>query len=114
MADLTTQNISYAGTAPSFDPATASDTAEVGPHRFIVYKNTNATARTVEVQVPNTSVYAGQITDNDVTYTLAGTTGELWIPLHSDYNSGTGRATITVGPAVTNVSVAVVHAGWTE
>lgn len=114
MADLTTQNIVYAGTAPTFVAAAASDTAEVGPRRFIVYKNTNATARTVEVQVPSTTPYAGQITDNDVTYTLAGTTGELWIPLHSDYNTGTGRATITVSPAVTNVTCAVVYAGWTE
>jgi hypothetical protein len=112
MAALTTQNIAYAGTAPTFSAASASDTAEVGPRNFIVYKNTNATARVVTVQVPSSLTPYTQ-SNNDVVYALAGTTGELWIPLHSDYDTGAGRSTITLD-FITNVTSAVVKAGWTE
>lgn len=111
MAALTTQNIGYAGTAPTFGAASVSDTAEVGPRNFIVYKNTG-TAKTVTVQVPSSLTPYTQA-NNDVTYALGATTGELWIPLHSDYNSGSGRATVTVDVA-TAVTVAAVKAGWTE
>jgi hypothetical protein len=113
MAALTTQNIGYAGTAPTFGAAASQDTAEVGVKNFIVYKNTNATARTISIAVPSTITPYTQV-DNDVEYTLAGTSGELWIPLHTDYDTGSGRATIDVTPAVTNVTVAVVKAGWTQ
>lgn len=112
MAALTTQNIVYAGTAPTFVAAAASDTAEVGPRNFAVYKNTNAATRTVSVEVPASITPYTQV-DNDVEYTLPATTGELWIPLHSDYDSGSGRCTITLS-ATTNVTVAIVKAGWTE
>jgi hypothetical protein len=112
MAALTTQNIAYAGTAPTFGAAAASDTAEVGPKNFIVYKNTNATARTVTVDLPTTNT-PYTVKNENVEYTLAGTSGELWIPLHSDYDTGAGRATITLN-FTTNVTVASVKAGWTE
>lgn len=112
MAALTTQNIVYAGTAPTYGAASASDTAEVGPRNFVVYKNTNATARVVTVDVPS-SITPYTQANNNVTYALAGTSGELWIPLHSDYDTGTGTATVTLD-FITNVTVAVVKAGWTE
>lgn len=112
MAALTTQNIVYAGTAPTFGAAGASDTAECGPRNFVVYKNTNASTRTVSVEVPASLTPYTQV-DNDVEYTLAGTNGELWIPLHQDYAGTDGRATITTS-AQLNVTVAVVKAGWVE
>lgn len=113
MAALTTQNIVYAGTAPTFGAAAASDTAEVGKGKFIVYKNTNASTRTISINVPSNRTPYTQV-DDDVEYTLGATNGELWIPLHSDYDEGSGRTTISVTPAVTDVTVAVVAANWTE
>lgn len=109
---LTTQNIVYAGTAPTFTQPATSDTGEVGPRNFVVFKNTNASSRTVTVDVPATITPYTQ-TDNNVAYTLAGTTGELWIPLHSDYDTGSGTATLTVS-STAGVTAAVVKAGWTE
>src|SRR3972149_6321975 len=108
MAALTTQNIAYAGTAPTFGAASTSDTAEVGPNRFVVYKNTG-TIKVLTVVLPATLTPYTQ-SNNDVVYSLAATTGELWIPLHPDYDSGSGRATITLDSA-TAVTVAVVMAG---
>ncbi|OII61211.1 hypothetical protein BJP40_06705 [Streptomyces sp. CC53] len=112
MAALTTNNIVYAGTAPTFESAALSDTAEVGKNKFAVYKNTDASTRTVTIDVPTGNTpYTEK--DPDVEYTLAANTGELWIPLHSDYDDGTGRCTITVS-AIAGVTVAIVHAGWVE
>jgi hypothetical protein len=112
MAALTTNNIVYAGTAPSFVAAETTDTAEVGPRNFVVYKNTNASPRTVTLTVPASNSPYTQA-DPDVSYTIAGTNGEVWIPLHSDYDEGTGRTTATL-TAIAGVSVSVVKAGWTE
>jgi hypothetical protein len=112
MAALTTQNIVYAGTAPTFGSAAASDTAEVGKGIFAVYKNTNASTRTVTITVPTGNTPYTE-TDANVAYTLGATTGELWIPLHSDYADSTGRTTITTS-AQLNVTVAIVKAGWSE
>jgi hypothetical protein len=112
MAALTTQRIGYAGTAPTFGAAAASDTAETGKGIFIVYKNTNASTRTISVEVPAALTPYTQV-DNDVEYTLGANTGELWIPLHPDYAGTDGRATITTS-AQTDVTVAVVAANWSE
>ena len=112
MAALTTQNIVAAGTAPTFGAAASSDTAEVGNgvNTFVVYKNTNASTRTVTVTVPGNLSY-GQASP-DPTFTLGATTGELWIPLRKEYDAGdgSGRCTITLS-ATTNVTVAVVRMG---
>lgn len=109
MANLTTQNIVDAGTAPTFGAANSSDTAEIGSGHniFVVYKNTNAATRTVTVTAPGNTDY-GQ-PNPDPVLTLGATTGELWIPMRKDYDpgDGTGRATITLS-ATTNVTVAVV------
>jgi hypothetical protein len=108
MAALVTQKIVKAGTKPTLVPASASDTAEVGNgvNTFLVYKNTNAATRTVTIAVPGDTDYGEPLPDP--TYTLAATTGELWIPLRKDF-AVDGRATVTVTPAVTDVTVAVVR-----
>lgn len=109
MAALATQNLVNAGTAPTFGPASASDTAAVGNggNTFLVYKNTNASSRTVTVVVNGNLEYG--LPKPDPTFTLAATNGEVWIPLRKDYDNGTGRADITVTPAVADVTVAVVR-----
>jgi hypothetical protein len=112
MATVTTQNIVYAGTAPTFTQPGTTDTCDVGPHLFAVYKNTNASSRTVTIDVPAGLTPYTQ-SNNDVAYTLAGTSGELWIPLHSDYDQGAGTTTITVS-STAGVTSAVVKGAWTE
>lgn len=110
MADLSTQNIVAAGTAPTFGAAALSDTAEIGNggNTFVVYKNTNASGRTVTITAPGNTDYGEP--NPDPALSLAATTGELWIPMRKDYDpgDGTGRATITVDDA-TDVTVAVVR-----
>lgn len=113
MAALTTQNIGYAGTKPTTSSVSASDTAEVGPKNFAVYR-TGGNQITLEIQVPSSLTPYTQV-DNDVSYTLAAAANsELWIPLHSDYNDGTGRCTITATGTLTSATVSIVKAGWTE
>jgi hypothetical protein len=106
---LTTHNISYAGTAPTFGEAAASDTAEIGNghNTFVVYRNGNASSRTVDVVAPGNLDYGPP--KPDPSYTLPGN-GELWIPLRKDYDpgDGTGRATLNLD-VTTDVEVAVVR-----
>lgn len=110
MADLSTQDIVAAGTAPTFSAASTSDTAEIGNggNTFVVYKNTNASPRTITITAPGNTDYGEPNPDPQLT--LAATTGELWIPMRKDYDpaDGTGRATLAMGDA-TDVTVAVVR-----
>lgn len=114
MAALTTQNIVFAGTAPTLAAASTSDTAEVGngANTFLVYKNTG-TQKTITLVVPGTTAY-GSATP-DPTVTLPATTGEVWIPLRREYAdaavAGVGRCTVTMTPDATGVTVAAVRMG---
>lgn len=113
MANLATQNIVDAGTAPTFAAAAASDTAEVGNGRntFVVYKNAHAAdPRTVTVTVPGNLSY-GQPTPDPAIVVPA--LGEVWIPLRKEYDAGdgTGRATLSVSDSAADVTVAVVRVG---
>ncbi|MFE7797061.1 hypothetical protein [Nocardia sp. NPDC057440] len=107
MAALSTFSLTNAGTAPTFAAATTSDTAQVGNggNVFVVYKNTDASPKTVTVTVAGSTDY-GQ-PNPDPQYTVAATTGEVWIPMRKEYNDGTGRAALTLSNA-TGVTVAVV------
>lgn len=108
MALLTTYTIVNAGTAPTFVAAAASDTLTYSSGLFAVYKNTNAATRTVTVAIPTTNSYGDTGTAHALT--LGATTGELWIPIRSiSRDATTGLTTITVTPAVTNVTVAIVR-----
>lgn len=110
MAALTTQNIVNAGTAPTFVAAGASDTAEIGNggDTFVVYKNTNASTRTITVTAPGNTSY-GQANPDPV-LTLGANTGELWIPMRKAYDPGDGTNRATLTPSVTtDVTVAVVR-----
>lgn len=109
MALLTIQDIVDAGTAPTFGAAGATDTADVGNGRnvFVVYKNTNAATRTVTITVPGNTSY-GQPTPDPV-INLAATTGEVWIPLRSEYRDPTTGLASLITSAQLNVTVALVR-----
>lgn len=116
MAALTTQSIVYAGTAPTFGAAAASDTADVGTglNTFAVYKNTSANVTTLTVTLPVTGTPYTEAVAATVTYSLADgsvTPTEQWIPLHQDYAGSDGRATITTSQQ-TGITVAVVRTDW--
>lgn len=109
MAALSVQNITDAGTKPTFATATASDTAPIGSghNTFVVYRNSGSQT-TITVVVPGNTSYGAA--NPDPAYTLAATTGELWIPLRKAYDPGDNgsRATLTQS-APTGVTVAVVR-----
>ena len=113
MAALTTQNVLDAGTGPTFVNAALTDTAEIGNghNTFVVYRNTDASGKTVTVTAPGNTDYGVGMPENGP-LTLAATTGELWIPMRKDYDpgDGTNRATLTLSN-ITNVKVAVVRMG---
>lgn len=118
MAALTVYSIGFGGTAPTFGAAAASDTVSMsaagqGSRTFVVYKNTNAASRTISVKIPTGHSPYTESTQGTVDYTLAANTGELWIPIHSDYIETDGLVTITTS-AQTNVTVAAVRADWTN
>lgn len=98
------------GAVPSLTAAAASDTFAMpssSGQRFAIYKNTNAAARTVTVDIPTSldDQFGRDVSDLlGTANNLAATTGELWIPLHPDMADSTGVITITVS-ATTNVTV---------
>lgn len=118
MAALTTQNIVAAGTKPTYSTpaaAAAGDTAEVGNgvNTFLHLLNTNASTRTVTIDMNHYTLSSGDAYPDKV-YTLAANTGELWVPLRKEYadsaQNGVGRCKFTLS-AETGVSVAVVRMG---
>ena len=107
MALLTTYSMADAGTAPTFVAAASSDTVTYAASVFVVYRNTNASTRTVTITVPGNTSYGQALPDPILT--LGATTGELWIPLRALYqDSATGLVTFTLS-ATTNVTVSVVR-----
>lgn len=115
MASLTTQDIVAAGTPPTFGAAATTDYAEVGNgvNTFVVYKNTNASTRTVTIEMDHITLETGDAYPNKV-LTLGANTGELWIPLRKIYaddaEAGVGRCVLLLSNA-TDVTVAVVRVG---
>jgi hypothetical protein len=110
MAALTTQNIVANGTAPTLGAASASDTAEVGNgiNTFAVYKNSGGSASVVTISVAGNTSYGEPLPDPAITVPI--TTGEKWIPLRKEYDSGdgTGRCTITATNTA-GLTVAIVR-----
>lgn len=108
MAQYQYQAITGVGTVPTFSTPTASDTIVPDDRGFLVLKNTNAATRTVTIAAPP-SVDIAPSTMPDWTWTLAATTGELWIPMLAIYADSTGIITVTITPAITNVTSAAVR-----
>jgi hypothetical protein len=103
VALLTAQQITIAGTTPTYSTVTASDTCVPDDRQFLHDKNTNAGADTLTVVVPGT--YLGQAIP-DVPITVAGTTGDKMIgPLNAALaDPTTGLITITHTVTTTNSS----------
>lgn len=96
MAIIAPQKIVPAGTKPTFAAATTNNQLEVGTgRRFLVVKNTDGTnTRTVTVVIPGADAY-GTVTP-DPAYTVAITSGEVWVPILPAANDGTGYATVNI------------------
>jgi hypothetical protein len=115
MADLTTQKVVDAGTAPDFglDTVGTSNTAEVGNghNTFVVVRNGSGASVNVGITVPGNTSY-GQPTPDPTFAVAAG--DEVWLPLRKEYvdsaNAGVGRCTVTVSLA-TSVTAAVIQTG---
>jgi hypothetical protein len=107
MAALVTNNMTVAGTKPTFASAAASDTAECGPGMFAVYRNGSGSPVTVTVLLDHLTLSSGDVYP-DKEYSVAATTGEAWIPLLGEYVEAAGRVTLTTS-AQTSVTVAVVR-----
>src|SRR5262245_24142490 len=111
VAALTTTTVSVATGTLDLDAALVSansggDTAEIGPRKFLVIKNGDASSKTVTIDTPGT-VRGLAIAQG--TYVVA--TGDYCIvPMSDVFRSSIGRASITYS-AVTSVSVGVFELG---
>lgn len=107
MALYTYQAITGVGTAPTFSAPNTVDTIIPDDRGFIVFKNTNAATRTVTVAAPNSVDIAPSVMP-DWVWTLAATTGEIWVPCLPIYADSTGIITLTLS-ATANVTSAAVR-----
>lgn len=105
MALITTHTVTVAGTAPTYGAAAAADTAECGSRTYLICRN--ASGSTVDVTVAGQGLLPSGADFPDRVYTLAATTGELWIPLIAQYRNEDGVAEIS-WESTTSVTRAVV------
>jgi glycine cleavage system regulatory protein len=112
MALISVSRMNYTtGAVPSLTAAAATDTFDAPREqgsRFIVYKNTNASTRTVTVNLPaaDKDQYGRALTD--IANTLGATTGELWIPVHPAMADASNIITVDVS-ATTDVTVGYIE-----
>lgn len=114
MANLVTQNIVAAGTAPTYatPTATTGDTVEVGNgvNTFLHVKNGSAAPVSVVIAVPGTTSYGEDTPDPSISVAAGA---DAFIPLRKEFADaevGVGRAKVTVS-AVTDVEIAAVRLG---
>ncbi len=111
MAALTTTTVSVAtGLLDLYSSlvssASGGDTTEVGPKKFLVIKNADASSKTVTVDTPGTK--SGLAIANGSYVVAAG--DYCFVPLADVFRGSTGRAAVTYS-AVTSVSVGVFELG---
>lgn len=107
MALIPTFTPTVTGTAPSLSAAASGDTARPGKHAVLIVENTNAATRDITLKYPGTLPSGDAIPDK--VYTIAATTGKLWIPLLPEYaDPATSGQVVITWSATTNVSRAVV------
>lgn len=107
MAQIATFTLTAAGTPPTYGAAAAGDTAVCGTGCFLVAKNASGSAVTLTVVTPG-NLRTGQAYP-DTPYTIGATTGEVWVPLYSDYaDPADGLAHLTWS-ATASVTRAVVQ-----
>lgn len=106
MALQVLQKITAAGTKPTFNAVSASDTMLPADRLFLVVKNASGAAITATVVTPG-NLPTGDAYPDKV-YTVAATTGEAWIPLLDLYaDPATGLATVNYS-ATASVTAAYV------
>lgn len=111
MAALTTQQISRAGTAPTYAAVSASDTVECGKDIFLHVKNAGGSSDTVTLTIPAGRVWYANVTTANPTVSVPATTGDRMIgpilpELFAD-SAAAGLATITHS-FTTSVTIAVL------
>lgn len=106
MAEITPHTLVKAGTKPTLAAAAAGDTAKCGPGYFLYAKNVNAATRTITIAVPGNNSYGEP--NPDPQWTLAATTGELWIPLLEQYRDPSDNLAHITWSATTDVTRIVV------
>jgi len=116
MGAIAIQSISFAGLAPSYSAASASDTVTgVNPddRLFLHYKNTNASPATVTItpviasrRVPG----IGIVFTPNLVLTVPATTGDKMAgPIPPDYIDATGTVTMAHTGTITNLTVAAIR-----
>lgn len=105
MSQIPTAHVTIAGTAPTFLPAAAGDTAEVGAGLKVIVKNGSGASITATVLVPGKTVNG--IDTPDTAYPIAAS-ADAWIPLYDFYaDPADGLAHLTYSSTAT-VTRAVV------
>lgn len=110
--NYTVQHVTSAGTVVNYaldTPSGTNDLASIGSghNTFLHMKNTNGATRTVTVTHQGTTAYGQALPD--AVYTIAATTGELMVPLYQGFDNGTGNAVVSITPAVTGVTAALIR-----
>lgn len=110
--NYTVQHVTSAGTVVNYaldTPSGTNDLASIGTghNTFLHLKNTNAAPRTVTVTHQGSTTYGVALPD--ATFTLAATTGEVMVPLFQAFDNGTGNAVVSITPAVTGVTAALIR-----
>lgn len=101
---MNNQNVTLAGTAPTFATPSASDTAPLGS--TLIVKNASAAAITVTFTTPGALATGDAYPDK--VYTVAAG-GESWLPVLGAYHDGdTGRALVAFS-ATASVTAACVN-----
>lgn len=109
MAEISVQNISDSGAAPTFATAAASFTASVGNghNTFLVVKNGGSVNTIVTISVPGTTSYGAE--NPDVSLTIAAS-AEKWLPLRKAYQGEDTPGVTAVGVSATDsVTCALVR-----
>lgn len=114
MAELTIQNVSRTGTAPTLVTAAAGGDdffVDSATRTFLVVKNSNGAPRDVTItaqKTPRQVSGVGNLTVPNIVVTVAATTGEAWILVPDAYIGANGKAVVTYS-ASAGVTVAAVR-----
>lgn len=107
MAQMAVQKIVDAGTAPTFNPVTANDTAVIGSGHdsFVHVKNAGTGACTVTI----TDFYLNDDGDTTQPHVVTVANGaEALIPLRKSYDKGDGTGAQIAYSPITSVTSALV------
>lgn len=106
MAEITPHTLVKAGTKPTYNNAAAGDTAKCGSGYFLIVKNGSGSPITLGITVPGNNEYGEA--NPDPSWTVAATTGEVWIPLLEAYRDPADNLAHLTYSATTTVTRAVI------